>query len=83
MRYAVVIERAGDNYSAFVPDLPGCVATSTTIADVRCTIAEAFGFLISGLRKDGEPVPAPTNPVDPRQERPAADTENPFGTFTE
>ena len=57
MRYAVVIERAGDNYSAYVPDLAGCIATGATIAEVEAEIRDAIRFHIDGLREDGLPVP--------------------------
>jgi predicted RNase H-like HicB family nuclease len=60
MRYAVVIERAGANYSAYVPDLPGCVATGPTIATVEAGIREAIAFHIEGLREDGLGVPRAT-----------------------
>ena len=64
MRYAVVIEKAQGNYSAYVPDLPGCVATGVTIADVEREIREAIAFHIEGLREDGLPVPAATSQVE-------------------
>lgn len=60
-RYAVVIERAPGNYSAYVPDLPGCVATGATIEEVEREIREAIEFHIEGLRDAGEPVPEPTS----------------------
>ena len=60
MRYAVVIERAEGNYSAYVPDLPGCVATGSTIAAAEAEIREAIRFHIEGLRTDGLPVPEPS-----------------------
>jgi predicted RNase H-like HicB family nuclease len=60
MRYAVVIERANDNYSAYVPDLPGCVATGPTIETTEQEIREAIRFHVDGLRADGLAVPAPT-----------------------
>ena len=59
-RYAVVIERAGANYSAYVPDLPGCVATGSTLAEAEREIREAVEFHIEGMREDGTPVPEPT-----------------------
>ena len=59
MRYAVVIEKAGDNFSAYVPDLAGCVATGATVAEVEAEIKEAIRFHIDGLREDGLPVPEP------------------------
>jgi predicted RNase H-like HicB family nuclease len=61
MRYAIVIEKAADNYSAFVPDLPGCVATAATVADVETEIREAIRFHIEGLKADGLEVPVPTS----------------------
>ena len=61
MRYAVVIEKAGGNYSAYVPDLPGCIATGATVAAVEGEIRAAIRFHIEGLLADGEPVPAPTS----------------------
>ena len=64
MRYAVVIENAGDNYSAYVPDLPGCVATGQTVADVERELREAIRFHIDGLKEDGLPVPPPTAVAD-------------------
>ncbi len=60
MRYAVIIERAPGNYSAYVPDLPGCVATGITLAEVEVEIRDAIRFHIDGLREDGLPVPEAT-----------------------
>jgi predicted RNase H-like HicB family nuclease len=61
MRYAVVIEQAGDNYSAYVPDLPGCVATGASVADVERDIRDAIRLHIDGLKEDGSPVPTATS----------------------
>jgi len=61
MRYAVVIEKAPGNYSACVPDLPGCVATAATVADVETEIRHAIQFHIEGLKADGLDVPAATS----------------------
>jgi predicted RNase H-like HicB family nuclease len=61
MRYAVVIEKAVGNYSAYVPDLPGCVATGETVAAVEAEIREAIRFHIDGLREDGIEIPAPSS----------------------
>jgi predicted RNase H-like HicB family nuclease len=61
MRYAIVIERAKANYSAYVPDLPGCVATGSTIEAVESEIREAIQFHIEGLKDDNLPIPAPTS----------------------
>ena len=60
MRYAVVIEQADGNYSAYVPDLPGCVATGESVRAVEEEIREAIRFHIEGLQTDGIPVPRPT-----------------------
>jgi predicted RNase H-like HicB family nuclease len=64
MRYAIVIEPANDNFSAYVPDLPGCVATGATLEETEQAIREAIEFHIDGLREDGAPVPPPTSRVD-------------------
>ena len=64
MRYAVVIERAGDNFSAYVPDLPGCIATGATLAEVETNIREAIEFHIEGLKEDGDQVPPPSSQVE-------------------
>ncbi len=61
MRYAVVIEQADRNYSAYVPDLPGCVATGATVEDVEAEIRAAIRFHIDGLKADGLEVPAATS----------------------
>ena len=61
MRYAVVIEKASDNYSAYVPDLPGCVATGSTIPEVEAEIWDEIRFYIDGLKADGLAVPTPTS----------------------
>ena len=63
MRYAIVIENAGTNYSAYVPDLPGCVATGATAEEAEREIREAIGFHIEGLREDGLPIPQPSSAV--------------------
>ena len=64
MKYAVVIEKAESNYSAYVPDLPGCVATGMTIDEVEREIREAIEFHIEGMIEDGLPVPLPTSSVE-------------------
>jgi predicted RNase H-like HicB family nuclease len=61
MRYAIVIEKAEGNYSAYVPDLPGCVATGSTIPEVETEIRDAIRFHVDGLKADGLAVPAPTS----------------------
>jgi len=64
MRYAVVIERAAGNYSAYVPDLPGCVAVGDTIEEAERAIREAIQFHIDGLKEDGLPIPDPVTVVE-------------------
>lgn len=64
MRYAVVIEKAEGNYSAYVPDLPGCVATGSTVTEAEEQIREAIAFHLEGLREDGLPIPEPTSKVE-------------------
>lgn len=64
MRYAVVIEKAEGNYSAYVPDLPGCVATGSTIIEVESEIRDAIAFHLEGMREDGQPVPPPSSQVE-------------------
>jgi len=64
MRYGVVIEKAQRNYSAYIPDLPGCVATGRTVKDVSREIRKAIRFHIEGLKKEGLPVPRPKTICD-------------------
>ena len=64
MRYAVVIERADSNYSAYVPDLPGCVATGSTIEEAEGEIREAIKFHIEGMKEDGLTIPTPSSAVE-------------------
>ena len=64
MRYAVVIEKANGNYSAYVPDLPGCVATGETVEAAEREIRGAIRFHIEGLKAEGLEVPAATSIAD-------------------
>ena len=64
MRYAIVIEKSANNYSAYVPDLPGCVATATSLHEVEEDIRQAIKFHIEGLQDDGLPVPMPSSIVE-------------------
>jgi len=64
VRYAIVIENAGANYSAYVLDLPGCVATGATVAEVEQAIREAIELHLQGMRQDGTPIPEPSSQVD-------------------
>jgi predicted RNase H-like HicB family nuclease len=60
MKYAVVIEKAENNYSAYVPDLPGCISVGDTLDEVQQMIREAIEFHVEGMLRDGEVVPLPT-----------------------
>jgi predicted RNase H-like HicB family nuclease len=64
MKYAIVIEHAAANYSVYVPDLPGCVATGSTVEEARARIAEAVALHLEGMREDAEPIPPPTTICD-------------------
>jgi predicted RNase H-like HicB family nuclease len=64
VRYAIVIENAGGNFSAYVPDLPGCVATGSSVEATEKAIREAIQFHLEGMRDDGVPIPEPTSRVD-------------------
>ena len=57
MKYTVVIEKTSNNYAAYVPDLPGCVATADSRDALLDEIREAMQFHIEGMIEDGEPVP--------------------------
>lgn len=60
-RYLVVIERALEDYSAYVPDLPGCIATGATIEETEREMREAIEFHLEGLRDEGQPIPEATS----------------------
>ena len=64
MRYAIVIEKAEGNFSAYVPYLPGCIATGATIGEVESQIREAIEFHLEGMRDDGTPIPPPASRVE-------------------
>ena len=64
VRYAIVIERAQNNYAAYVPDLPGCVATGQTQEETEQRIREAIELHLRGLRQDGLPIPEPLSQVE-------------------
>lgn len=63
-RYAVVLENAGTNWAAYVPDLPGCVATGATLEDCKREIGEAIRFHLDGMREDGIDIPPPSSVTD-------------------
>jgi len=58
-KFLIVIERAQGNYSAYSPDLPGCIATGKTLEEVRHHMQEAIAFHLKGLREDNTSVPKP------------------------
>ncbi|HXB71465.1 MAG TPA: type II toxin-antitoxin system HicB family antitoxin [Candidatus Acidoferrales bacterium] len=65
VKYAIVIEKVpGGNYCAYVPDLPGCVATADTLEEIKQLVREGIEFHLEGMREDGDPIPEPTTQVD-------------------
>lgn len=65
MKFAIVIENVpGSNYSAYVPDLPGCIAIGDTLEEIKRLMQEGIEFHLDGLRQDGLPMPEPTTQVD-------------------
>ena len=64
MKYAVVFEKAPSNYSAYVPDLPGCIATGATIEETERLLREAIALHLEGLQEDGLPIPEPSSVVE-------------------
>ena len=62
--YAIVIEKANSNYSAYVPDLPGCVATGATVEETETSIREAIEFHLDGMREDGLVIPLPSSRIE-------------------
>ena len=61
MKYAIVIEKAEGNYSAYAPDLPGCVAVGDTLEEVEEAMREAIEFHLDGMQEEGLPIPEPTS----------------------
>ena len=59
MKYTVVIEKTGNGYSAYAPDLPGCIAAGDSVAEVEELIREAMILHVESLREHGDPVPEP------------------------
>ncbi len=64
MRYAIVIEQSGENFAAYVPDLPGCVAAGESMDELETNIREAITFHLESLRDDGEDIPPPSSRVE-------------------
>lgn len=64
MKYAIVIEKAEHNYSAYCPDVLGCVSVGDTLEEVKHQMAEALDFHFEGLMMDGDPIPTAQTIVD-------------------
>jgi predicted RNase H-like HicB family nuclease len=64
MRYVMIIETGKRNYSAYLPDLPGCIATGKTLEEVKLRMQEAIELHLAGMREDGLPIPKPTSLID-------------------
>jgi len=64
MRYVMIIESGERNYSAYLPDLPGCIATGKTIEEVKRNMREAVEFHLRGMREDGLSIPEPTSLIE-------------------
>lgn len=62
-RYAIVVERGPNNFSAYVPDLPGCISTGRTLEEIERNIREAIELHLEGMAEDGDPIPEPTTAV--------------------
>lgn len=60
MRYAIIIEKTENNYGAWAPDLPGCVAVGDSVEEVELLMRGAIEFHLAGMREDGDPIPPPT-----------------------
>ncbi|MBN1429713.1 MAG: type II toxin-antitoxin system HicB family antitoxin [Anaerolineae bacterium] len=64
MRYAMIIEKGERNYSAYLPDLPGCIATGKSLDEVKQRMGKAVELHLRGMREDGLPIPEPTSLVE-------------------
>ena len=60
MQYAMIVEKGERNYSAYFPDLPGCVATGQTLEELKQVMREALELHLRGMREDGLPIPEPS-----------------------
>jgi predicted RNase H-like HicB family nuclease len=61
VRYAIIIEAGPNNYSAYVPDLPGCITTGNSVEEVKRNMADAIALHLEGMRDDGDPIPEPSS----------------------
>lgn len=64
MKYLIIIEKVNNNYSAYLPDIPGCIATGRTIEEVKKNITEALTMHLQGLSEDGQKSPEPKAKAD-------------------
>ena len=60
MKYVVIVEKTGNGYSAYLPDLPGCVAAGDTVEETERLIQEAITYHVEALRENGDPIPEPS-----------------------
>jgi predicted RNase H-like HicB family nuclease len=60
MQYAMIVEKGERNYSAYFPDLPGCIATAKTLDELKQAMREALELHLRGMREDGLPIPEPS-----------------------
>ncbi len=60
MKYVAILEKGEHNYSAYVPDLPGCISTGDSLEEAKQMIREALKAHINAMRKDGDPLPEPS-----------------------
>jgi predicted RNase H-like HicB family nuclease len=64
LKYLIIIEKVNNNYSAYLPDIPGCIATGRTIEEVKKNITEALAMHLQGLSEDGQKSPEPKAKAD-------------------
>ena len=64
MRYAILIEPGPNNYSAYVPDLPGCITTGRTLEEIKRNMVDAISLHLESMQEDGDPIPEPTTLCD-------------------
>ena len=64
MKFAVVFEKADSNWAAYVPDLPGCITTGSSLPETKRNIREAVALHLEAMREVGEPIPEPTTDID-------------------
>ncbi|NOZ77555.1 MAG: type II toxin-antitoxin system HicB family antitoxin [Euryarchaeota archaeon] len=62
-KYTIIVEKADNNYSAYCPDLPGCIATGATVEETVARMKEAIEFHLEGMKEEGLSVPKPTTVV--------------------